>query len=109
MTFDSASGLAIVVCLVLLVFGLVKRFPWFIIQGALVNGAMVVLCIYLLSKIITNIDFLGGIGALVLALVVLALGAICCFNLRAHISGKEAEHFYGLVRERLLRRDSEND
>ena len=109
MTFDTASGLAVIVCIGLLIFGVVKRFPWFIIQGSLVNGAMVILCFYVLGKIIANVNSLGGIGAVLLSLLVLGFGAICCSNLRAYLTGEEARNFYNLVREKIKERQGDAD
>jgi hypothetical protein len=101
MTFDGALGLALMVCMGLGIFGLVMRFPWFIIQGGLVNGSMIVLCIYFLAKIFGNIDFLGGGWAFALAILVIGFAAICCFNLYNYLSGREAESFYRMVREKM--------
>ena len=109
MSFDAAFGLAFVVCIGLLIFGLVKGFPWFIIQGSLVNGAMVVFCFYLLFKILANISYFGVGGAIVLTIPVIAFGAICIFNIRNFLSGQEAENFYELVRERVRARLKDSD
>jgi hypothetical protein len=35
---DVFIGMAIFICLGVLIFGLVKGFPWFVIQGAMING-----------------------------------------------------------------------
>jgi len=102
MTFLTASGLlAIVVCLGLLIFGFKKGFPWFIIETALVNGAMAVLCLYLLIIIIANLD--GGL-AVALSVIVVGFGAICCINLHRYLSGKESERFNQVVQERFRER-----
>lgn len=81
-----------------------NAFPWFIIQTALVNGALAVLCLYLLITIIASAD--GGL-AVILSPIVLGFGTICCFNLYSYIFGKENERFnqrlQGRFQERLRR------
>ena len=101
MTFLTASLLAIAVCLGLLIFGLKKQFAWFIIQTALVNGAMAVLCLYLLTIIIASVD--GGL-AVALSVIVVGFGAICCFNLHRYVSGIENERFNQVLQERFRER-----
>lgn len=109
MSLDAAFGLAVITCFGMLIFGLVKRFPRFIIQGSITNCAAVVLCAYLLTKVFANFTHLGGVLSTVLIVPIIAFGVICTINLRNFLSGREAENFYELIRREIRLRLAEAD
>jgi hypothetical protein len=108
---DAFLGFAFFICIGLLVFGLARRFPWFIIQGALVNGPGFLAALY---GIFYGVSYAttGSAGWWLLAIVGALFALVCGYNLYHFFSGEEARMFGELVarktRERLGRRDDDD-
>lgn len=103
---DAYFGLAFVVCLGLLIYGLVKGFPWFIIKGSLINGPGFLAALYGIFYG-TAYAITSSSGWWFLAIVGAFFAVVCGFNLYNYLNGEEARMFAELVREKIREPESE--
>lgn len=106
MSLESFIGSSIICAIALGIYGLVRGFPWFVIQGALVNGPGFIAALWAISAGITN-GTGGNAGWWVLAAIGAMFALVCGFNLKNFLDGSEARHFYELVRREVEKLDDE--
>lgn len=106
MSLEALIGLAVVAAVSLGIFGLVKRFPWFIIQGALINGPIFVAALWgLFTGLLNGLSAGGGWWALFAGSIPVAY--VCGSNVKHFLDGSEAEMFYKAVREKMRQGDDD--
>jgi hypothetical protein len=93
-------GLALIVCVGLAIWGLVHKFPFFIIKGAMINGIGALASLYALYWGVYYGVTRSGWGWL-LALLGIGFGWVCGFNLYHYVTGKEARDFNAEVAARI--------
>lgn len=101
MTFDTFLGMSAVLCVGLLIFGLVRGFPWFIIKGALVNGPGFLVSLWGIFTGFSGALSTGNAAWWILAALGGAFSLICGFNLHSFLSGEEARSFAKMVSRHL--------
>jgi hypothetical protein len=105
---DAFFGLAFFICVGVVLFGLAKGFPWFVIKGAMVNGPAFVAALY---GIFYGVSYgATGSGAWwLLAIVGGFFAFVCGDNMYNFFNGQEARMFGELVAEKFRERQNDND
>ena len=100
MSWDTYLGVATFFAVTLVIFGLSRGFPWFIIKGALVNGPGLVAALWGIMAGVSKGVSEGG-GWWLLAVVGVIFAYVCGHNVKHYLDGSEAKRFYDLVRAKL--------
>ena len=78
---------------IVLVWGLVRGFPWFVTQTAAVNGGLIGPSLLGLYHSIANTLSGGSFLWLLLGLICGVFAAICFFNLKGYFNGNDAQKY----------------
>lgn len=100
--------LSVIMCIGLGLWGMIRRFPWFVIKGAMFNGPGFLASAYALYYGVYYGVSRSGSWWL-LALLGVAFGYICGLNLYHYVSGEDAQTFNIMVANRIRNGTTEND
>lgn len=100
MDIEPFIGISVVCAVGLGIYGLARRFPLFIVRGALINGVGFIFSVWaVLTGMIYGYSRNGAWWLLAVAGLVFAY--VCGTNIRHFLNGSEAESFYRLVRSKM--------